>query len=516
MGNSRTGKPQPWDWMRSEFPEAAARLDGLWARGELTDVDVARILTVAQHASSGIDISAALASHGAAAVPHSSEQRDLPARLSAHNLLYGQVRLGRIIPDSRSDLILHGDFGVDLDVLRTSMLVIGPPGSGKTRGIALPIVEHLSLEALAGKASVVAIDPKGDDFARAGWFDVTIDPLNPTHGFSLYGGATEADMAADRLASALLPSKVTDDKAYFMDASKNALYACLAPFRAAHERWPTIRELLNLMRCDQAEHDRVRSRLAGPHAKDLKRLLQTRAAQANVRVDPAASLLERLTLLDRPALIRLFDHPEPFEMREINKPVRVRVVLPEAEFPDASSILARLVVSQFVQVTSSATTNRRIFKALVMDEAGRFVDDYIARGIQRVRSNNAGMILLSQTLGDFPQEILPVIFGSTGCKAVFSGIYPQDAKQFSDWFGDHYVRQVTVTRGTNQAEHFNERGESSGGNRGESASTSIRHIERARWSVSDIITDIPYGACLATLTRSNGKRVGPLVVDLRT
>src|SRR5690606_11714022 len=225
-------------------------------------------------------------------------------------------------------------------------------------------------------------------------------------GFDMFGGSPAADIAADRLASALLPPNVSDDKAYFVDASRNALYACLAPFREAFGRFPTVPELHALLRADQAAMDKVKSALKGSQGRSLRALLDTRRAQARARVDPAAGLVERFGLLDRPAWRRLFDLPRPrFAMRDINRPLRGRVALPEAEYPDGSMILARLVVSQFVQVVSSADSNRSIYKGLVIDEAGRYVDDYVARGVQRVRSHNAGLVLLTQSLSDFRADV---------------------------------------------------------------------------------------------------------------
>ncbi|WP_157996164.1 TraM recognition domain-containing protein [Kribbella sp. VKM Ac-2569] len=488
---------------------------------DFSDVDQARIVhALARLSGSSHDLqnlTAALEQEGSAALVHPSLQRNLPGeRFARHNLLAGQVRLGQVVPDHRSDFELSGDFGIDLDVLRTSLLVIGPPGSGKTRGIATPIVEHLSLAALTGKASMVVVDPKSTDFAYDGWFDVTIDPLNPTCGFSLFGGSRTADIAADRLASALLPPRVSDDKAYFIDASKNALYACLAPFEAAYQRWPTVPELLGLLRADDASMDRVKQRLEGADGQEMKSLLDSRKAQVQRTDDPAAGLVERFALLDRPALRKLLDHPGPtFQMRDLNRPVRVRVALPEAEYPDASRILARLVVSQFVQITSSSETDRSIFKSLVIDEAGRFVDDYVARGVQKLRSNNAGLVLLSQTMSDFPAEVRPTIFGSTGCKAVFGGIDPQDAEIFSRWFGDQYVSQTTINRSATSGAQFNQFGRPGGTSQSETTGFSVQRIERARWTVSDIITGVPAGQALISLARSNGVRVGPVLVNLR-
>ncbi|MGW7682770.1 type IV secretory system conjugative DNA transfer family protein [Kribbella sp. NPDC054772] len=512
---------QPWEPIRESHAQLANQLDELAHSADFSDVDRARIAHIIERSGANPqdldELTLAVDRDSSAALVHPSQQRNLPgARFARHNLLAGQVRLGQVVVDHRSDFEITGDFGIDLDVLRTSLLVIGPPGSGKTRGIATPIVEHLSLAALTGKASMVVVDPKSTDFAYDGWFDVTIDPLNPTCGFSLFGGSRTADVAADRLASALLPPRVSDDKAYFIDASKNALYACLAPFEAAYQRWPTVPELLGLLRAEQSSMDRVKERLKGPGSKELKALLDSRKAQTQRTADPAASLVERFALLDRPSLRNLFDHPGPtFQMRDLNRPVRVRVALPEAEYPDASRILARLVVSQFVQITSSSETDRSLFKALVIDEAGRFVDDYVARGVQKLRSNNAGLVLLSQTMSDFPPEVRATVFGSTGCKAVFGGIDPHDADVFSRWFGEQYVTETTINRSATSGVQYDQFGSVGGRSESRTSGYSARRVERARWTVSDIITGVPTGHALVSLARSNGVRVGPVLIDLR-
>jgi hypothetical protein len=150
----------------------------------------------------------ALRSDGAAAFCHTSGQRDLPVRFARHRLDERLLKLGMVTDEARNPTQLQGHaFGLNEEMLRTSLLAVGPPGSGKTRSFALPIVEHLCLQSLANAASVVVIDPKGDDFAIPGWFDIDIDLTNPegSWGFDLYGGAASAEEAADRLAAALLP-----------------------------------------------------------------------------------------------------------------------------------------------------------------------------------------------------------------------------------------------------------------------------------------------------------------------
>jgi hypothetical protein len=512
----------PGEWLEEADPEAWAVLSRLWEQ-RLTDVDRARITHILDLGAADRGLAprvvAEIMGRRELAALHRSGQRDLPTRRrTLHNVVENQVLAGEVVPDQRNvPAMASGAFGIDHDVLRTSMLVIGPPGSGKTLDFAVPLVEHLCLATLANKASVVVVDTKGDDFALDGWFDVTIDLGNPTWGFSLYGGAVTPDEAADRLASALLPPKTSDDKAYFTDAARNAVYASLVPFYEAYDRWPTVEEMLRLLRSDADFAGGVKAALHGhPEGRQLRELLETRRTQAFSTSDPAAAVVERFGLLDRPALRRLFDHPaRAFTMREINKPMRVRVVLPEAQHPDASRVLGRLVVSQFVQVASSADTNRGVFKCLLVDEAGRFVDEYTARSLQRLRSNNSGLVLLGQSLAEFPAELERAIFGSTGCKAVFGGLHPADAEVFSAYWGEQARFETTVSYTESASRQSDVWGRPAGSATTSGRGMSVRRVDQPRWSVSDLVTQVAPGQAVMSLTRSDGWRVGPVLVDLR-
>lgn len=537
----------PWEQvLRDNHPAVAAELAAQARRGELTEVDRARIGLTLRHAATGSDGMASavreLETYHGAAFLHRSGQRDLPARRAEHDLLRDQVRLGLAVDEPRNPDELQGQpFGLDTAMLCTSLLAIGPPGSGKTRGFAIPIVEHLCLSALANAASVVVIDPKGDDFDVPGMFDVEIDLANPdgSWGFDLYGGAQTAEEAADRLASAVLPPEVSGDKAYFIDASKNALYQALAAYHAAYRRYPTIRVLLGILKGDERVIQSLRDKLASSgRLGEHEHLLAGREHQRRRRDDPAASLVERLGLLDRPSLVKLLDEKRhKFSMGEISSPIRVRIALPEALYPEAARILARLAVAQFVQVAASSRSNPDIFKGLVIDEAGRYVDDYVARGVQHLRSRNAGLVLLTQSLGDFAEGLRSTIFGSAGCKAVFAGVDPRDAQYFADYWGTQWVEEVTRSASSGQSEtaasgyltasQSVDPGGPAGNRRytyvpGRSSRTTsysegmtAREVERYVWSPSEIINAIPPGHALISLARPDGVRVPPTLVNLR-
>lgn len=506
------------DLRAAGYSDAARRLDDELAGGELTDVDyvrVARVVARGARAARAGDraglrpVALQIEEHGGGAFVHGSLQRDLPMpRLVQHDLITGQARLGLAAPTPRNPPTHQNHwFALDTEVLRTSMLVVGPPGSGKTRSFARPIIEMLGLQTLVGLASVVVIDPTGSAFGPAvlpGFFDVDIDPNRPSGdgapadagwSFDLFGGASTPDEAADRLAGALLPPETARLDPAADSAARNALYGVIAAFYELESRYPTLRELID----------------------------------AVMRDSPVQLLNERLRLLDRPSLIGLFDGPgRRFSMREVNTPTRVRIALPEGSSPQAARIIARLAIAQFVQVVAAPDADRSVFKGLVVDEAGRFVDEYVAQGLQRARAANAGIVLLTQSMGQFPEHLRSAVFTGTGCKAVFAGVEPQDARYFAEYWGTAWSAETMVTTGSSTATGTGHTS-TPGGKKEKSViqavtgntvveyqrSVATRAVERPVWSASEIINDVPTGHALISLATPDGIRTPPVLVNLR-
>ncbi|CAM5267288.1 hypothetical protein SVIOM74S_04954 [Streptomyces violarus] len=151
--------PAQWNELRAAGAvDAAERLAAEARSGLMGDVDHARILRAWQGVRTGrhslATFSSTVLRDGAAACLHPSGERDLPARLARHDLMTGQVRLGTTVEDSRNPYTYRGaGLGLGPDLLGTSLVAVGPAGSGKTGAVVRPLAESLCLHALAGRAA---------------------------------------------------------------------------------------------------------------------------------------------------------------------------------------------------------------------------------------------------------------------------------------------------------------------------------------------------------------------------
>ncbi|KIF01893.1 hypothetical protein PL81_33045, partial [Streptomyces sp. RSD-27] len=181
----------------------------------------------------------------------------------------------------------------------------------------------------------------------------------------------------------------------------------------------------------------LRQALEGAGQQAMLRELDARERQYGAHGDPGPALADRIALLDRPAFAGFFDttgRGRPFSLRALEHPVRVRVDLPERGHADASRMLARLLLAQF-NASAAARADRSLFAFLALDDASHTLTPETVRGLQRLRSANAGVLLALRSLDDVPEALRTPLLGAVGCRMAFSGVTTWDGQRFAEAWG---------------------------------------------------------------------------------
>ncbi|MFE1962258.1 ATP-binding protein [Streptomyces sp. NPDC059479] len=525
--------PEPEDDL-AEWPELraaglgeiAARLASEVRDGRMNDVDYARIRrawhSVRADPSRLTAFSEAVRGKGAGACVHPSGKRDLPVRAARHDLLVRQVRIGTVHDGERNPYPRRGT-GLALDpvLLGTSLLAVGPPGAGKTHALVRPVVESLALQALAGQAAVIVVCAAGTQLGPDSAYDVVVRLGDPesVYDLDLYGGTTDPDEAAVVLAEGLVGDLTDTDSR----RATTALAQILGPFRAAHGRLPAVPELRELLDGSPAAVAALRERLDAEGQHAMRRELDARERQSGAPGDPGRALADRVALLDRPAFAGFFDttgRTRPFSLRTLEHPLRVCIELPERGHAEASRMLARLILAQFT-ANAAVRSDRSLFACLVLDDATRTLTAETLRGVQRLRSANAGAVLTLRTLDDVPEALHTALLGAVGCRMAFSGITTWDGKRFAEAWGTEWVETRDVTQRTVFADQPLTRAIHAfrklvTGKAVTTDAVTVRKVERERWSASELAHSVPAGHAVLSLRTVSGEHAPPLLVDLRS
>ncbi|MGX2994209.1 ATP-binding protein [Streptomyces sp. JNUCC 64] len=522
--------PARWPQLRAAGLTAAAdRLTADAHAGAMRDIDHARLVRAWQGVRGGrggaAEFAAAVAERGAAACPHPSGVRDLPGRSVPHDLLTGQVRVGTTADDPRNPYRFRGvGLGLGPELLGTSLLAVGPAGSGKTGHLVWPVAESLCLQALAGRAAMVVVGAEGAGLGPADGYDVVIRLGRPdsVYDLDLYGGATDPDEAAAVLAEALVGDLAQPHSGADTRRSTTVLAQLLGPFRTVHGRFPSVPELRALLDGAPGPLEELRRALTASGQDAMLRELDARARQTAHPGDEGGVLADRIALLDRPAFASFFNvtgESRPFSLRALDHPVRVRVDLPRRGHADASKIITRLVLAQFTAAVA-AREDRSLFACLLLDDATGVVTPETVRGLQRLRSAHAGAVLTLRTLDDVPRPLRGPLLGAVGCRVALAGLTPWDGQDFAEVWGKEWTeardvtdRQIIAETPLGKGAHALRRMIT--GRAPTARAVTVRQVERERWSASELAHQVPPGHAVLSLTTVRGEHAPPLLVDLR-
>ncbi|MGC9498635.1 ATP/GTP-binding protein [Streptomyces sp. WG7] len=526
-----TGVPAPVR-PRSQWPalrdmgrhDAAELLTAEVAGGRMNDVDCARVEHALAAARRGATLDAfhdTVLRQGGAAWTHPSGARDLPRRAALHDLLAGQVRIGRWAAAEHAPLPYH-DAGAALgpDVLGTSLLAVGPSGSGKTRTLVEPVTEALALQALAGSCAVVAVSAPGSRIGADGAFDVIVRIGDPSsvHDLDPYAETDDPDQAAAILAEAL----VGDLDTVGAQRAATALAQLLGPFRTVHGRFPSLPELYALLEDEEGALTRLGEELAASGNDVMRREVDARIRQTGTPGDAGRALADRLALLNRPVFAGFLGGGGPgrsFSLRAVaHHPLRVRIDLPEHGHDEACRLITRLVLAQFHAIVREG--RREHFACLVLDDATGAVTPESVRRIQRLRSQNAGVLLALRTIGDVPEALHGPLYGAVGCRMAFCGVSTWDGSRFAQTWGTEWVETTEVAKHTVFADQpmtrfFHALRKLVTGKAVTTDAVTVRQVERERWSASELAHAVPAGHAVLSLTTVEGEHAPPLLVDLR-
>ncbi|MEU2989743.1 ATP/GTP-binding protein [Streptomyces griseoincarnatus] len=536
-------KPSQWPSLRTAGQTQAA--DALATEvhtGRMNDVDCARIhrsWEALRRAGRLASFTETVLRHGAAAWTHPSGARDLPRRTATHDLLAGQVRIGRWATAERT-LAAYQEAGAALEpvTLGTSLLAVGPPGSGRTDRLMVPVAESLNLQALTGACAVVAVGMAGAPLGPDTAYDVVVRPGDPAslHSLDLYAESADPDEAAAVLAEGLVGDIETIDTG----RAATALAQLIGPYRAAYGSFPTVPTLRELVEGRREVLAALLDRLPAHDAPTMRRELEPWLRQTGAAVTAGPAIADRLSLLDRPAFRESFgggipegghiaedgvagrDAPpvRPFSLRAIaHHPLRVRIDLPEQSHEEAAHLLARLVLAQFFTVARAGGA-RDHFLGLVIDDASGAVTPGTVRAVQRLRSHNAGVALGLRTLGDVPESLHGPLLSAVGCRAALSGVTTWDGRAFAEAWGTEWVETTEVAHHTVFADQPMTRALHAlrklvTGKAVTTEAVTVRQVERERWSASELAHAVPAGHAVLSLTNVKGEHAPPLLVDLR-
>src|SRR5579859_822639 len=355
-------------------------------------------------------------------------------------------------------------FTLTAEHLRVHLLVVAPPGAGKTFNILNPILRLCRRL----QATCIVFDVKGDpvkpddklDYNPAE-FDITIDFTRPAESTRLNLAASgDPREIGEQLGEALVYDPGAD-KSYFANLAKDALGGLWAAHVAAYKAHPTFRRILAYLRDEPSREDLLAELKRAGYTADSDELLDVERVK-QLAESKNSDLLGNLDLALAPlargeiSQMLVTDASGVSIADLLQQGKRVRVILPVARYPRVAPIIGRLILAQYTNAVLDPACDRERLKAILVDEAHWFVTPAIASGMAQARGNFGAYVLAFQDLPQIANETLrDQIFAVAGNKLVMNGVVDYDGDKFSRLFGARerlYIsRSRNISSGTSSS-----------------------------------------------------------------
>ncbi|WP_433221227.1 type IV secretory system conjugative DNA transfer family protein [Dactylosporangium sp. CS-047395] len=381
------------------------------------------------------------------------DYRGIAGEAEARALPPGGFPLGRLVSDRRGP---STPVAVPFEVLRRHAAVIGPNGSGKTRGVVLPWI----YAALKAGHTVLAVDVKGDlldDVGRyaaahgrlgvkIGKWDLS-DPAGSVRWNWLDELVDDGSLDAAVVAVIGRENKQSSADPYFYRRDAALLRGLLQLRPLLGVRKPTVADFLRLLTDHARLHALLRRNPAHPGANEVLTAIGGLEPDEHTRaVSGVATALARLTGAGLTALGDTSARGQGLSMSGFLDSGALLVVTAPLSHGEPAKVASALALNLIVQRLYGrfGRTARQVF--LVIDEAPRIVDRFAFEEVLSVsRSASTSVVVAAQDVAQFKDaNERSAIFGNCATLVSLAGASPATAELVRQRLGTHTVPVIAT------------------------------------------------------------------------
>jgi type IV secretion system protein VirD4 len=375
--------------------------------------------------------------HGTAGFAKPKEIKQLTARYEDGNIKVGKIR----------DIELTKLVNLPRDIALKHTVIVGPTGSGKSRGFFLPNCFA------AGRSSFVATDPKSELWAETAYNNikpVRFAPSDPDNSIpcNFVAYCKEIDYAQNVAASIVSGSggKAQGDSKFWADSEEELVTGLL--LHVANSDVPTPVHLYNLLISGVESISETLKISPIPAARAL--VAGFMESDKKNKGGIVKGLSGKLQFLNNPAIRRFTSSgATPFNFGQLReKPIQVYWCLEQdevASLETLSTIFFSIVVTQLLkQKTGDIPVNLHFDEFANIGKLKGFANNITLFRGQKI-CINAGLQSLSQIETLYGDTEAETIFTNFNNKLLLAGISGDTAEEFSKQLGDYTYHEDTVS-----------------------------------------------------------------------